>query len=182
MINKIIIDLARDSIKSKFTGVSAFDKEELLSQFPSFNKTSATFVTLTIDGVLRGCVGSLVGHRKLYDDIVSNGLNAAFNDHRFKPLTYEELGLVKIEVSILSEAKELIYTDFNDLKTKIVPLKHGVILRLDNHQATFLPQVWEQLPTFETFMLHLYNKAGLNLKTTTSLPHIYLYTVEKIEE
>jgi uncharacterized protein len=181
-LNKQLINLAKISINDQLNGINSLNKEEFVEKFPEFNKIAATFVTLTIDGNLRGCIGSLEPRQSLYDDIVSNAHNAAFGDPRFSPLTNEEFKQTKIEISLLSSTSELEYDDFNDLKSKLIPNKHGVILKLHGHQATFLPQVWEQLPDFETFIYHLYLKAGLDINQENSKPQIFTYTVQKVED
>ncbi len=180
--DKLLIQIARETIYNKLFNLNQLNKEEWLQKYHFLNKGAATFVTLTLNGNLRGCIGSLIARRSLYDDIVSNASSAAFEDPRFHPLTKDEYKDINIEISLLSEPEKLNYIDFKDLKTKLIPNKHGVILKLGVHQATFLPQVWEQLPDFETFMYHLYNKANLDINEKNDLPEIYIYTVEKIEE
>ncbi len=181
-INKMLIEIARGAIYSKLYGKEVINKEELVEKIPNFLKRAATFVTLTIDGKLRGCIGSLVAHQALLDDILTNATKAAFHDPRFPPLTKEEFEKIEIEISLLSQPVEMKYSDFTDLKNKLIPNVHGVILRVGDKQATFLPQVWEQLPDFETFFYHLYMKAGLRVEEHTELPTIFTYTVEKIKE
>ncbi len=90
-----------------------------------------------------------------------NALNAAFHDSRFSPLAREELEEIAIEVSILTEPVLLAYADGGDLLTKLRKGMDGVILRKGSQSATFLPQVWEQLPRTEDFLSHLCRKAWL---------------------
>ena len=90
-----------------------------------------------------------------------NAINAAFHDPRFSPLKKKELDAVHIEVSVLSEPVPLAYTDADDLVAKLRPGIDGVILKKGHASATFLPQVWEQLPKPEQFLSHLCMKAGL---------------------
>ncbi len=181
-IGKLLVDLVRVTIFDKLHDKHTLKKEEFLEKFPNFNKNAATFVTLTIDGNLRGCIGSLVPHTSLYDDLTSNALKAAFEDPRFQPLTQEEFEKVKVEISLISPIVEVKYKDFKDLKSKIEPNIHGVILKLGSFQATFLPQVWEEIPDFDMFMYHLYKKAGLEMIEENQAPQIFTYTVEKIKE
>ena len=121
-----------------------------------------TFVTLTIDGNLRGCIGSLAAVESILEGVKRNAVNAAFNDPRFKLLTPEEFKNVAIEVSILSEPKPLQYTDSTNLASKLRVKVDGVIIRKGSASATFLPQVWAQLPHPELFLNHLCMKAGLS--------------------
>jgi AmmeMemoRadiSam system protein A len=126
-----------------------------------FSSSCGTFVTLTIDGQLRGCIGNLTSSESLVSGVRRNAINAAFHDPRFTPLTVQELEQVEIEVSILSEPQPLNYSDGADLLGKLRPNIDGVILRKDFASATFLPQVWEQLPQPQDFLTHLSLKAGL---------------------
>ncbi|PLY06856.1 MAG: AmmeMemoRadiSam system protein A [Arcobacter sp.] len=177
----LLLTLASKSIESAFDKTIKFDKEKLLKENPDLNEQRATFVTLTLDGKLRGCIGSLIAHRTLLEDILHNAKSAAFSDFRFNRLTPEEFQKVKIEISILTPPEVLEYVDLEDLKEKLIPNKHGVILELDGKRATFLPQVWEQLPTFNEFMVHLCQKAGLNPSSLSGFPKIQTYEALKIK-
>ncbi len=178
---KLLLELASKSIESEFDSSIEFDKEKLLNENSFLNEQRATFVTLTLNGKLRGCIGSLLAHRTLLEDILHNAKAAAFADLRFDRLTKQEFKKVKIEISILTVPQVLEYSDFEDLQKKLVPNKHGVILELDGKRATFLPQVWEQLPSFNDFMVHLCKKAGLNPNSLPALPKIQTYEAIKIK-
>ena len=180
-MNEVLLSLARASIKSRFDGGS-LDTVNLLKEYPQLEQKGASFVTLTIDGHLRGCIGSIIAHRSLLEDIMQNAQAAAFKDPRFMPLREDELSGTRIEVSLLSEPQVLLYEDSDDLKGKIRTGVDGVILRDGNHQSTFLPQVWEELTEFETFFSHLCQKAGLVGGCLESHPEIYTYQVEKVKE
>lgn len=175
------IQIATEAIRSKFDG-SDVHKNAYLNQYPQLGANKATFVTLTMRGQLRGCIGSLIAHRPLIDDLISNAQSAAFNDPRFLPLSSDEFQHVAIEVSLLSEPILLQYSDTADLRSKIRVNEDGVILRHGNYQATFLPQVWEELNDFESFFAHLGMKAGLGSDPLAYHPQIYTYHVEKIKE
>lgn len=175
------LKIAREAIASKFDG-SDVNKDTYLNQYPTLGVQKATFVTLTLHGQLRGCIGSLIAHRPLIDDLISNAQSAAFHDPRFSPLTLAEFQIVTIEVSLLSEPHLLGYNDIADLKSKIRINEDGVILRYGNNQATFLPQVWEELNDFESFFAHLGMKAGLGSDPLHCHPEIYTYQVEKIKD
>lgn len=178
-----LIKLAREAVILKLDGIDIKDKL-ITSEIPvELLKNGAAFVTLTRSGELRGCIGSLEAYRPLYIDVISHALNAAFKDPRFYPLDISELSDIKIEISVLSERKEVSYSDFSDLKKKIIPGVHGVYLTHKNHSATFLPQVWDQLPDHEQFFGHLCNKAGLPYDfMLTEKAGIETYTVENFEE
>ena len=178
---KLLLKLASKSIESEFDSNINFDKKNLLEQNPFLNEQRASFVTLTLDNRLRGCIGSLVAHRSLLEDILHNAKAAAFADPRFNKLTKEEFEKTKIEISLLSVPKALEYSDFKDLEEKLIPKVHGVILELDGKRATFLPQVWEQLPTFNEFMVQLCKKAKLDPSKLRALPKIQTYEAKKIK-
>jgi len=181
MVPTLYLAIARESIQKRLSGLS-MDKEALLTAYPEMLLHKATFVTLTLHGQLRGCIGSLIAHRPLLDDLISNAQSAAFHDPRFAPLTPTEFTEIKIEVSLLSEPELVVYADKIELKSLIRTGIDGVILRLGNYQATFLPQVWEELNDFETFFAHLGIKAGIGNDPLIYHPEIYIYQVEKIKE
>ena len=126
-----------------------------------FKSSCGTFVTLKIKDRLRGCIGNLTSDTPLASGVRRNAINAAFHDPRFEPLSTSELEHVEIEISILSEPRPLQYRDSEDLINKLRPQIDGVIIRKDQASATFLPQVWEQLPRPQDFLAHLCMKAGL---------------------
>jgi len=181
MPKEILLEIARGAIVSKFNH-KIIDREKLLKAYPELAKNGAVFVTLKKSDNLRGCIGSLIAHRSLLDDIISNAVSAGFKDPRFPPLSESELSEIKIEVSLLSPYKELIYKDKDDLKKKIRVNVDGVILKLGSNQATFLPQVWEDIADFDSFFAHLCHKAGLSPNCLDYHPKIYTYQVEEIEE
>lgn len=119
------------------------------------------FVTLTKEGDLRGCIGYLEGRESVADAVRHNAVNAAFRDPRFSPLRASEVREVSIEVSILTEPMVLEYKNSDDLLDKLKSHVDGVIIRHGISSATFLPQVWEQLPDKEEFLSRLCLKAGL---------------------
>ena len=129
---------------------------------PRYSERRGTFVTLTMDGALRGCIGHIIPQESLIEGVRENAINAAFRDPRFRPLSRQEWEKTKIEVSILTEPKSLAYADGEDLLKKLRPGVDGVILKKGYRQATFLPQVWDQLPDKKEFLTHLCLKAGLD--------------------
>ncbi|MCF6201141.1 MAG: AmmeMemoRadiSam system protein A [Hydrogenimonas sp.] len=181
-MGELLLKIARQAIASAFGLAPEVDKEALKREHPELAKEQATFVTLTIDGKLRGCIGSIIPHRSLLDDLVANAKAAAFDDPRFAPLAQEEFERVGIEVSLLTVPQPLEYKDIEDLRGKIEPGKDGVILQLNGRQATFLPQVWEDLNDFDLFFAHLCVKAGLLQNCLQYHPQIYIYRVEKFKE
>jgi len=172
-----LLKLARDAIKCELNRDKVKVNEEVKKKY--CNK-GACFVTLTINGELRGCIGSLQAHQELWRDIIDNSNNAAFNDPRFLPLSKNELDKTKIEISVLTTPKKLEYKDEKDLLDKI-DKKMGLILKKGFCQSTFLPQVWEQIPDKIEFLEYLSRKAGLS-KNDWKDCEVWFYRVEKIKE
>ncbi|MGV8168591.1 MAG: AmmeMemoRadiSam system protein A [Candidatus Nanoarchaeia archaeon] len=142
----------------------------------------ATFVTLKIKNRLRGCIGHLHAMQELHKDVIDNAVASAFFDPRFPELKKEELKQAHIEISILTPPWKLEYKDADDLLKKLKPT-YGVILTNGLNGATFLPQVWEELPNKEEFLTHLCMKAGLPSDFWKSnKPEIQIYNVEMYEE
>jgi AmmeMemoRadiSam system protein A len=157
---KHLVETARKTIqKALFHPKDTSDQDSLSS--PKFQERRGTFVTLTLNGALRGCIGHILPQESLIEGVRVNAMNAAFRDPRFRPLSQNEFEKIKVEVSILTEPKPLPYADANDLLAKLRPGTDGLIIRQGYHQATFLPQVWEQLPSKKDFLTHLCLKAGL---------------------
>jgi AmmeMemoRadiSam system protein A len=179
---KIILQIAQDAIKEAVLNRKIINRDELLQKYPWLKKRGAVFVTINEFNSLRGCIGSIIAHQSLLDDIIQNAKAAALNDPRFRPVTKEELDKLDIEVSILTEPKPLEYKDILDLKAKIRVGIDGVILSYNNHQATYLPSVWEQLPTFEAFFTSLCQKARLSGNCLDYHPQIYTYEAIKIDK
>lgn len=182
MCDAILLRIAKTAILSKFDDKYLLDEESLLMKYPFLDKNGAVFVTLKYDNDLRGCIGSIIAHCRLFDDVVRNAKSAAFSDPRFAPLSSDELSHLTLEVSVLSEPEILEYRDYDDLTAKVQPNIDGLILKHGRYQGTFLPQVWEQLATPELFLEHLSMKAGANPSIYKEHPTIYRYGVEHIEE
>lgn len=127
---------------------------------PNLRADGASFVTLTVRGELRGCIGALEACQPLVEDVREHVLAAAMNDYRFRPVQTGELRQIQIEVSRLTAPLPLDYSSPEDLLSKLRPGVDGVVLRDGNRRATFLPQVWESLPRPEDFLAHLCDKMG----------------------
>lgn len=142
----------------------------------------ASFVTLHEHGQLRGCIGSLQAWRPLADDVRANALAAAFQDPRFAPLSMAEWPAIRIEVSVLSPAQTLIVDSEDDLIAQLRPGQDGLVIELGGHRATFLPQVWEQLPASRDFLAQLKQKAGLSHDAWSPAMRWSRYEVQKWQE
>ncbi len=174
---KELLRLARQTLETHFTGKKLHINEAFKKKY---SDKRACFITLTENGDLRGCIGSLSARQELWKDVVENAKNAAFDDPRFPPLEENELGKIKIEISVLTEPKKLDYKNSEDLKNKIK--NRGVVLKKGYHSATYLPQVWEQLPDAENFLSSLCEKAGLSADEWKRGVEILIYDAEKITE
>lgn len=140
---------------------------------------AATFVTLKLDGELRGCIGSLEARRALGDDVAHNAVAAAYADPRFPPVDGEERRRLEVEVSVLSAPQPLAARDEAHALAQLRPGIDGVVLELDHLRSTFLPQVWEGLPRPEDFLGELKRKAGLPRGFWDPRLKLSRYTVEK---
>ena len=128
---------------------------------PTLQRTGACFVTLTQQGRLRGCIGSLQASRSLLADVKANAVAAALHDPRFPALSVSEMDRTEIEVSLLSPLQPVGFTSESHALAQLRPGVDGVVLEYGRHRSTFLPQVWEQLPNASEFIAHLKAKAGL---------------------
>ncbi len=158
-----LIDIARRTIAAKL-GILVDPDQVVADQDladPAFREMRGTFVTLKIKGQLRGCMGCLTPSETILGGIQRNAINSAFNDPRFPQLTPAELNQAEIDISILTSPADLEYSGGADLLKKLRPGIDGVIITKGPARATFLPQVWEQLPRTEDFLAHLCRKAGL---------------------
>lgn len=151
---------------------------------PAFLEERGVFVTLHKRRELRGCIGSLAAVEPLAEGIQRNALNAAFKDYRFEPLTAAELEDLHIEISVLTNPQPLAYHTAEELVRLLRPTVDGVILNgPGGASATFLPQVWQQLPAAEQFLGHLCRKAGLAEEAWRSgTLQILTYQVQSFEE
>jgi AmmeMemoRadiSam system protein A len=176
--------LAKTSILEGFwkTNLSWYvpENEEL-------KKLWAAFVTFKKDdgtehGSLRGCIGSLIATRPLYEDIIINAKNAAFSDHRFLPLQEEETNNLIVEISVLTKPLERNFNNIEELLSYLKQNKPGLIIQLWAYQATFLPSVWAELQDEEQFLVHLIYKAWLTPEQfVTDFDQVKIFIYESIE-
>jgi AmmeMemoRadiSam system protein A len=181
-----LLTMARHTLMRHFgRPIPKDQKDQLANQLkdPALQAPCGTFVTLTIDSQLRGCIGNLTANGPLVAGVRTNAINAALHDPRFDPLTTQELDQVSIEVSVLTEPQPLVYSDAEDLVAKLRPHVDGVTLRQEFSGATFLPQVWEQVPQPEAFLSHLCTKAGWAADTWRQAKlEVQTYQVQSFKE
>jgi len=175
---RTLLAIARNSIEAAL-GVAA---SRPLPDASWLKPARASFVTLTQDGGLRGCIGSLEAHRPLGEDVSHNARAAACSDPRFAALTAQEVPITRVEVSVLSTPKALAFADHADLIAQLRPGVDGLILEHGGARGTFLPQVWESLPDPEQFIAELKRKAGLSPSLSTAKCGIRRYHVLKWKE
>jgi len=156
---KLLLQLARTGLEAAAHRQPLPDLET--SQLPeALQRPGASFVTLSKNGNLRGCIGALFPEVALALDVLQHGQDAAF-DYRFSPVRVEELDDIRIEVSVLSEPHLLEYDSPEKLLEELVPGRDGVLLRHGNRRATFLPQVWRKFEDKQRFLSMLCRKALL---------------------
>lgn len=178
--SKLMIDICRKSIEAGLNN-KRIDLVDEVEDIPAvLDELGACFVTLEIKGMLRGCIGSIIAHQSLLDDLIKNAHNAAFSDTRFTPLTKEEFKEIDISVSLLSPPTKMDFEDEQDLLNQIKPFTDGIIIKDGVHQAVYLPSVWEQLPDKVTFLNSLKEKAGLGPSYFSKSFEAYRFTAEHI--
>lgn len=176
-LGNALLHLARSAIAQHFGGPAP-----VIPELPEVLQPGATFVTLTQNDQLRGCIGSLVAYRPLAEDVCANAAAAAFQDPRFRPLKADELPRTRVEVSLLTPPEPLVFASEADALAQLRPEVDGVIFSASGRRATFLPQVWEQLPTPAEFMAHLKQKAGLSARYWGADVYLERYAVHKWKE
>ena len=177
-----LLKLARQTIQLTAAG-ERLPRLDLEAYSEDLRREGASFVTLTIGGQLRGCIGALEAYQPLVLDVQEHAAAAASEDYRFRPVRPEEVPLLEIEISRLTPTQALSYTDAQDLIAQLRPGLDGVLIRDGGRRATFLPQVWEKLPDPQNFMSHLCVKMGApeNYWQTKKLD-VYTYQVEEFKE
>ena len=179
-----LLRLAREAmehgVRGKTLRVPPLDKNSLT---PVLLENGASFVTLTINDNLRGCIGALEAYQPLAEDVREHAVAAALEDPRFRPVEENELSRIRLEVSRLTAPHPLEYSSGEDLLAKLRPHVDGVILKDGHRRATFLPQVWEKIPNPADFLDHLCDKMGArsNLWRDKQL-QVYIYQVEEFHE
>ena len=177
-----LLRLAREAMECAVRG-QLLPPVDVKSLTPLLQANGASFVTLTIDSELRGCIGALEAYQPLAEDVREHAISASLHDPRFSPVREGELSRIKLEVSRLTVPQLLEYSSSEDLLKKLNPHVDGVILKDNVRRATFLPQVWEKIPDPAEFLSHLCQKMGVraNLWREAKL-QVYVYQVEEFHE
>ena len=178
----LLLKLARQSIELAVGGHN-FPQLVLQDYSPNLREHGASFVTLTEDGDLRGCIGALEPYQPLVQDVCEHAVAAALDDFRFSPVTPHEVQRLVIEISRLTIPQPLLYEQPQDLPQKLKVGSDGVIIRDGIHRATFLPQVWEKLPDPVDFLSHLCQKMGVPPDVwKRKMLQVFTYQVEEFQE
>jgi uncharacterized protein len=178
----VLLKLAREALEAAVRGETTPPVDEAALS-PELTRLGCSFVTLTEGGNLRGCIGALRPIEPLYQDVRLHAAQAALEDYRFVSVVEAELPRLEIEVSVLSEPQPLAYDQPEELLHRLRPNIDGVVLLQGLRRATFLPQVWEDIPDPEHFLSRLCEKMGRepNLWRKTKL-EVQTYQVEKFTE
>jgi AmmeMemoRadiSam system protein B/AmmeMemoRadiSam system protein A len=177
---KTLLNLAKESIKyglekGKPPEVDVLRSPTILQQF------GASFVTLEINGNLRGCIGSIIANRSLMEDIIDNAYNSAFKDPRFMPVSQAEFDKLSIAISILSLPQPMKFTSEENLLNQLRQDIDGLIIEDMGRRAVYLPSVWEVLPDKQEFLDTLRQKAGLSAKHWSATFKAYRFITEYIK-
>jgi uncharacterized protein len=178
----ILLSIARQALENSVHG-EPLPQIELDDLPHALQEPGASFVTLTIAGNLRGCIGTLDPYQPLAMDVQEHAVAAALQDYRFPNVKPAELPHINIEVSALTPRAKLAYKSPPDLVSILKPHIDGVILQDGLCKATFLPQVWDKLPDPEEFLSHLCMKMGRpgDLWRKKKL-EVYVYQVQEFQE
>jgi len=179
---KALLKIAREALTAAVEN-KPLPAINLASLPPALSEPGASFVTLTKNGQLRGCIGVLEAYQPLALDVQEHAVSAAMDDYRFPPVSRAELPLIEIEISRLTPPKKLEYDSPQDLLVKIRPGVDGVVLKDGFRRATFLPQVWEKIESPAEFLSHLCLKMGAppDLWREKKL-EVFTYQVEEFRE
>jgi AmmeMemoRadiSam system protein B/AmmeMemoRadiSam system protein A len=179
---RLLLDLARRTVREVTSSgrLPAATPEGVAAKLA---EKKGCFVTLTKRGQLRGCIGHIIAQEPLFQAIIHNARSAALEDPRFPPVAAAETAQLEIEISVLTEPLPLFFTSPDDLLRKLQPGRDGVVLRLGNRSATYLPQVWEQIPDKATFLNSLAEKAGADAEAwRRPSTLVFTYQVESFRE
>ena len=179
---RYLLGLARETVRAVAAGGSP-PKVSTKDLAPEFTAPKGCFVTLTRHGSLRGCIGNLSARGPLVNAVIDNARSAALNDPRFPPVSPGEVGQLEIEISVLTTPRPLPFSSSAELLEKLRPHEDGVVLQIGDRAATYLPQVWDQLPDKVEFLNSLAEKAGCD-RPDWRLPgtSVLIYHVEAFKE
>ncbi|MFC2970288.1 AmmeMemoRadiSam system protein B [Acidimangrovimonas pyrenivorans] len=176
-----LLGLAREAIAGRLAERPAPAPDPGRAATP-LQTRAASFVTLTQDGTLRGCIGSIAARRALATDVAENAIAAAFRDPRFPPVTAGQLPQLRIKLAVLSRAQEMRIGGEDEALARIAPGLDGLILTSAGRRGTFLPAVWDSLPEPRAFLSALKQKAGLPRDHWAEDLRLHRFRVESFAE
>lgn len=175
----MLLDLAHRSIVAGLSGRPSHLAP--LDDLPdALRAERAAFVTLTVDGALNGCIGSIEAVEGLAAGVVRLARAAAFEDPRLPPLRPEQLDRTSIEISVLSALERIAAGSRAELLAGLRPGIDGLLIGAGRRRGVFLPAVWEQLPDPEAFLDHLQVKAGMVPGPLVAGLVAHRFTVDKV--
>lgn len=177
VVGKTLLSLARGALVETFGGPELVVPREAWLQ-----EHRSCFVTLTCEGQLRGCIGSIEAHRPLAEEVVHNARGAAFEDPRFSPLTAAELSSTRIELCVLTPLQRLEAQTEEEAIARLRPGQDGVVLEWGGRRGVFIPKMWERLPRPAQFLAMLRQKAGLPAHEWASGTRLFRFTAQEYEE
>ena len=177
-----LLQLAKYSIREALMGTEVDRSIEIDKSSPQLQQRQSSFVTLKIDGQLRGCMGSLEATRPLIIDVARNARMSAMCDPRFPPVTWDNVERLQISISVLTPPLPLEFSSEEDLLAKIRPGVDGLVLVDQGRRGTFLPAVWESLPERRQFWEQLKQKAGLPIDHWSETLRVLRYETESFGE
>ncbi|MGD8603251.1 MAG: AmmeMemoRadiSam system protein A [Anaerolineales bacterium] len=157
---RALLKIASQAVKATALGQPP-NRLDLSQLSPELMRKGASFVTLTNQGDLRGCIGSIEARLPLAEDVQAHAVDASSRDYRFSPISENELAQIAVEISVLTPPIPLPYQEPSQLLGKLRPGIDGLLLQYQMHRSTFLPQVWEKLPDPAQFLTALCLKARL---------------------
>jgi AmmeMemoRadiSam system protein A len=179
---RYLLDLARKTVQEAAT-TGQLPEVSADGLTPKFTAAKGCFVTLTKRGELRGCIGYILPQGPLYRAVVENARNAAIRDPRFPAVRPGEVSQLEIEISVLTKPLPLFFSSPEDLLHQLRPGVDGVVLQIGNRSATYLPQVWEQIPDKVDFLNNLSEKAGCESSAWREPGvSVFIYHVESFKE
>lgn len=152
--------VADASIRRGLDG-SRYEPPELAHVSDELREPAAVFVTLEVRGQLNGCIGSLEPEEPLGVAVARRAYDAAFHDPRLPRLTWRDYEDLSIEISILTPMQPVDVASEEELLAVVRPGVDGLLIEAGGRRGTFLPAVWDDVPSARAFLAHLYAKAGL---------------------
>lgn len=175
----LLLDLADDAIVNGLRRRPPIEPD-LEDLPPVLREPQGAFVTLTVDGQLNGCIGSIEGDEPLGHAVARLARSAAFSDSRLPPLRAADYPSLTIEVSLLSPLEPIPATTRKEVLDHVQPHVHGLVIASGRRRGIFLPAVWDKVPDPEAFLDHLQLKAGMSPRTWPDDMEAWRFTVEKL--